>query len=114
MAQRKRQDRSSLRLAEWPGVDDRVLNERSRTSFRARQTAVQAYASGTTLDAIEAATGVRRASLLRLVARAQAAHPDGRLWGFRALVPDVRVRPYQRMCRRVNILLAARSHVLAA
>ncbi|MDP3611753.1 MAG: hypothetical protein Q8R98_07870, partial [Rubrivivax sp.] len=40
--------------------------------------------------------GVDRHTLRRLFARALRPHPDGRVWGWRALVPQTRVKSYER------------------
>jgi putative transposase len=91
-----RTERRPLRLADWPRVDERALSEPARSTFRARRQAVEQYAAGQALAPIESASGVHRATLLRLIARALRPHPDARLWGYRALVPNARVRPYER------------------
>lgn len=91
-----RGDPRSLRLAEWPSLDDRALVEDVRASYLRRRQAVEAYARGDALERIEQASGVHRSTFLRLVRRALQAHPDGRLWGYRALVPHVRVQSYER------------------
>lgn len=97
MATRKRSEQLALRLADWPQVDARALPTAKAEVFRARAAAVGAYALAHPLARIEAETGVHRVTLMRLVARALRAHPDGRLWGYRALVPQTHVRPYERM-----------------
>ncbi|MEJ8859151.1 Mu transposase C-terminal domain-containing protein [Variovorax robiniae] len=86
----------SLRLAEWPVLDGSALPEEQRTVFQRRKLAVEAYARGDTLLGIAEAYGVHGYTVQRLVFRAQQAHPDGRLWGYRALAPHVRVRSYVR------------------
>ena len=95
MANRPRVDRSSLRLADWPQVDDRALSEDVLALYRRRRGAVTAYAAGEPIADV-ATGGVDRHTLRRLVARALRPHADGRLWGWRALVPQVRVRAYER------------------
>lgn len=96
MSDREPSERRPLRLEDWPGVDERALPEPRRILFRKRSQAVALYASGQPLDDIERASAVHRATLRRLIARAQRPHPDGRLWGYRALVPNERVQPYER------------------
>lgn len=95
MASRPRLDRSSLRLREWPAVDDRALGDEVRATFRDRREALQAYANGALIADIEAG-GVDRRTLRRLLQRAQQPHADGRIWGWRALVPQARVKTYER------------------
>ncbi|MDR6861316.1 helix-turn-helix domain-containing protein [Variovorax guangxiensis] len=86
----------SLRLAEWPILDDSALVEGQRAVFQQRKLAIEAYARGETLRRIAEECGIHGYTVQRLVRRAQQAHPDGRLWGYRALVPHVRVRSYER------------------
>ncbi len=95
MANRPRLDRDSLRVSEWPHVDDRALAGHVQAMYRRRRDAVRAYAAGEPMANI-LATGVDRHTLRRLLARALRPHPDGRLWGWRALVPQVRVKSYER------------------
>ena len=86
----------SVLLSEWPVLDDGALPERRRTVYRQRRAAVEAYARGDALNRITQDSGLHRYTVLRLVRRAQQAHADGRLWGYRALVPQARVQSYER------------------
>lgn len=95
MPARPRLDRSSLRLMEWPPFDDRTLAGEALALYRLRRNAVMAYAAGEPMATVEA-MGVDRHTVRRLVARALRPNSDGRLWGWRALVPQARVRPYER------------------
>jgi hypothetical protein len=88
---------SHLRLADWPRLDDKALSEEARAKFRQRCKAVEAYAKGEPVESIERSFGVARATTRRLIARALRAHADGRLWGYRALVPHERVADYERL-----------------
>lgn len=96
MATPPRTEQRAVRLADWPTVDSRALPHAKAAVFKARAAAATAYSRGQPLVGIESATGVHRATLLRLIARALRPHPDGRLWGFRALVPQTHVRAYER------------------
>jgi putative transposase len=86
-----------LRLIDWPEVDAKALRADVRAEYRRRSEAVEAYARGAALADIETNIGVHRGTVLRMIARARKPHPDGRLWGFRALVPRARVQPYERV-----------------
>lgn len=88
--------RIRVQLADWPTVDARALAEPARSVFRTRIRAIEAVARGDLLRVVEAASGLHRAAINRLIARAQLPHPDGRIWGYRALVPQARVRGYVR------------------
>jgi len=97
MPVRIRKHRRPLSLDDWPDVDERALPEPGRNIFRARRTAVELYSKGgETLERVAAETGLHRAALFRLIDRALRPHPDGRLWGYRALVPHSRVQAYER------------------
>lgn len=96
MATPHRTEQRAVRLADWPTVDSRALPHAKAAVLRARAAAATAYSRGQPLVDIESETGVHRATLLRLIARALRPHPDGRLWGFRALVPQTHVRAYER------------------
>ena len=96
MATRKRGEHQVLRLADWPKVDARALPDSQTEVYQARAAAIAAYSLALPLRRIEADTGVHRVTLLRLIARAQRPHSDGRLWGYRALVPQAHVRAYER------------------
>ena len=85
-----------LRVAEWPRLDEQVLDEHVRETYQSRCAAIEAYAQGETVASIETAHGVDRSTLFRMVKRAQRAHADGSLWGYRALVPHVHVAAYER------------------
>lgn len=95
MANRPRLDRESLRVSEWPQLDERALAGDVQTLFRRRRDAVMAYVAGAPIADI-VALGVDGQTLRRLIARALRPHADGRAWGWRALVPQVRVRAYER------------------
>lgn len=95
MANRPRLDRDSLRVGEWPQLDDRALTGDVRSLYRRRRDAVMAYVEGEPVASI-VDMGVDRHTLRRLFARALRPHPDGRVWGWRALVPQVRVASYER------------------
>jgi putative transposase len=96
MSTRKKTERPALRLADWPRVDARALPDAQAEVYRARAAAVAAYSHGHSLARVEDGTGVHRVTLMRLIARALRPHPDGRLWGYRALVPYKHVLPYER------------------
>jgi putative transposase len=95
MASRPRIDRNSLRVRDWPHLDERALSSEVQALYRRRRDAVMAYVGGEPIANI-VAMGVDRYTLRRLLARALQPHSDGRVWGWRALVPQVRVRPYER------------------
>ena len=83
-------------LSQWPEFDPGALPTQQRKTFVARRQAVELYVVNTAVSAIEAQTGIDRRQLYRLLAYGCAAHSDGRVFGWRALVPYTRVAKYQR------------------
>lgn len=94
---RRKPEFQTLDLSTWPTVAWTVFDAAERESIRARTTAIEQYACGATIKEIEQSTGVNRRQLYRLLERALTAHPDGRLYGFRALILHARVGDYVRL-----------------
>ena len=95
MAKRSSWQRAELQIEQWPQVDARALPEAERAMFLQRQATVLAYARGARVkDAVR--EGVNRKTLARMISRALKPHADGRLWGWRALVPHERVKVFER------------------
>jgi len=83
-------------LSLWPTVDPTALGDERRKELLQRIEAVRLYLKPTPVGTIELATGVPRSQLYRLLRRCVEAHPDGRIRGFRALLPYARARSYRR------------------
>lgn len=83
-------------IAEWPRVDLNCLEEGPRAIARRRQCALEMYVNGASHQQIREATGIPRAEVNRLLHRCLAVAGDGRIFGMRALIPGVRVEPYDR------------------
>ncbi|MCK6376490.1 MAG: transposase family protein, partial [Zoogloea sp.] len=92
-----RRIRRQLDSDQWPAFDVAALPDAQRKAFLARRQAVELYAAGATVASIEETAGVVRCELYRLLDRCVTAHEDGRLYGWRALVPYVHVAEYQRV-----------------
>ena len=92
----KRPAAEALDMTRWPGVDVKALALDVRPRFRQRVAAVQAYARGVRISEVERQTGLDRRTLYRTIERAVKAHPDGRPWGYRALIPSLRTKAYER------------------
>lgn len=98
-----RHDRQSIpdalkRLDTWPTVDTTALPPSRRNTYNQRCQAVTLYLTVPELSvaSITTQTGVDRKTLLRLVDRCMATHPDGRVYGFRGAIPGLHVKPYER------------------
>jgi len=86
-----------LDLSSWPAFDASALRNPQRAIYLARRQAIELYVASTSLATIEARTGVKRAHLYRMLDHCLVPHEDGRVFGWRALVPYTRVTPYQRI-----------------
>ncbi len=93
----RRRDLFDADLSHWPVVDSKSLPRVRRHLFERRVAAVEQYLAGMRLHDVQAKHRIDRHSIVRFVERALSPHPDGRLWGYRALVPYARVRAYQRI-----------------
>ncbi|KML38954.1 integrase [Burkholderia cepacia] len=87
----------SLNVTTWPTLAWTGLDPAIAEPVKVRMQAIERYARGDAVHDIEAATGVNRRQLYRLLERGLAPHPDGRIYGYRALVAHVRVAEYVRM-----------------
>jgi hypothetical protein len=90
-------DRVDFNIDSWPSIDEGALSARKLTTFRNRQRAVRLYLAGASGEAVWTACGLKIRYVNRMLhQRCMKAHPDGRIWGWRALVPNVRTRAYTR------------------
>ena len=88
-----------LDLSSWPEFDPGVLTKAQRTTFAAWRCALELYVANTAVAVIEERTGVNRRQIYRLLDNCTALHDDGRAFGWRALVPHVRVSAYRRTAK---------------
>lgn len=84
-------------LNAWPGVDPSALDDSAIALYRSREQALRRYVQGEPVSQIEEATGVIRMQLYRMLRRCLERHPDGRLYGWRALLPQLRIKTYTRI-----------------
>lgn len=94
---RRKGELQELDLASWPTVAFTGLSRNAEEIYQCRAKAIRLYAEGDAVRRIEAATKVERRQLYRLLDRCLSMHPDGRIYGFRALIPYQRIAPYQRV-----------------
>ncbi len=84
-----------LRTTESPRLDAKALTVNVRVIYKSRCAALEAYASGERIEAIEKDHDVSRSTLARMAKRAQRAHADGCVWGYRTLVLFARLKYYE-------------------
>lgn len=80
----------------WPTVDVSLLSDEKAVKVENRKNAIQDYLSDKSVNEISRTVGVDRSELVRLIKRCLATHPDGRIWGWRALIPYCRQKSYER------------------
>lgn len=83
-------------LNTWPTVSSSLVREPFRERFNTACEAVSMYLSGTSTDEIYRLTGYWRAALINMVRRCLELAGDGRIMGFRALLPYSHIKDYQR------------------
>lgn len=90
MSSRKHTARQGLTpdlIREWDVVNVLSLPKEHRDQFQRRVTAIKLYAAKESAKDIAAQTGICRQELDRFVKRTLIPYPDGKVAGFRALVP---------------------------
>jgi putative transposase len=92
----KRPDSEVLDVSRWPSIDINALEDKARQGDQKRVMAIEDYAIGVPIGEVGEKTKLDRRILYRMIERALQAHPDGRPWGFRALVPGSHANAYQR------------------
>jgi len=96
---RRKSSLQDLDTSVWPSVAYTELAEDKREAFQRRMHAVERYVQGDSIHDIEAATGINRRQLYRLIERCLAEHEDGRIYGFRALATYARIASYKRVTK---------------
>jgi putative transposase len=89
---------SELRnLTTWPQVDTSQLSPDVRDIVGRRQRAIRAYLEGHPLEHIRRDCAMTATQIGRCLKRCLAVHPDGRIYGWRALLPYQHTRAYVRL-----------------
>lgn len=82
----------------WPVIDQTSLSEDDRQIYSARETAIRHFVESpdASISDICKTSNITPSSLYRLFQRCCEKHADGRIYGFRALIPYVRIGQYTR------------------
>lgn len=86
----------SLPISKWASVSLDLLSVEDRESINYRARAIILYSEGCTVGEIKRQTGVSGSLVNYLLKRCLSLHSDGQIWGFRALVPNARIKAYTR------------------
>jgi len=90
-------DRVLLDWEQWPNVDELAIEgEGKQEQFACRSRAIKLLLEGVPRNQILSQTGVSGRMAVHWLKRCLSLHPDGRICGFRALIPMVRLAPYRR------------------
>lgn len=81
----------------WPTVDMSSLHGSEQDIFHNRYKAVSLYLNGERLKEICKITGIGITRIPEYVHRCLKLHADGRIYGFRALIPYKRIESYKRI-----------------
>ncbi|MDO8651396.1 MAG: hypothetical protein Q7R66_04330 [Undibacterium sp.] len=88
---------ASINTEKWPTPDEGALQGMAHSSYFDRKNAVLLFLNGESDDSIKRKTGIGAKQAYRLIReRCLEIHPDGLPYGWRALVPYCRIKPYQR------------------
>lgn len=82
-------------ISTWPAVDVTLLGPKTAERYTRRRTGVRTYLEGGS-DAAIRSHHIAPRQVRKLLQRCLALHPDGRIWGERALIPHKRVKTYER------------------
>ncbi len=81
----------------WPTANILTLNEEQQDLFSMREKAILLYiVDNVSLSEIENQTGICPSTLRRLIKRCFMQDSFGQIWGYRALIPQKRVKTYVR------------------
>lgn len=87
----------------WPHPDEGAFSPNIRAMYSNRKKGVLLYLDGNSQSIIFKESGLKINQVHRLIVnRCLAPHPDGRIYGWRGLVPQIRIRPYKRK-RKVRV-----------
>lgn len=85
-----------LQCNQWPTVETEELEGQKLERFHTLKAAMEAVCKGERQSHVARRFGVSRSNLTHLLKRCVARHPDGRLWGYRALIKNTRQKDYTR------------------
>lgn len=84
-------------LSLWPSPDEGALTGIIREQYFDRKVAVKLYLKSVPAEQLKHETGIGEKQVYRLInERCLVLHEDGRLYGWRGLIPHIHIRPYKR------------------
>lgn len=80
----------------WPSVDPSALNKKNKQIYENRERAIKLYLNGVAHKTISQETGISRSQTSKLIKKCLLVHSDGKIFGFRGLLPFNRQKKYIR------------------
>ena len=92
-------DPDKKKLEFWPLAEPQGLSPARKELFERRCAAISGYMRGESLLHLAATYRISPWQIRRLRNRCLASHPDGRIWGYRGLIPHKRMKAYARLSK---------------
>jgi len=93
-------DQEGFSVESWPTVDEGALSAEDLAQFQRHKRAVLLYLSGTSYATLYEETGFKARYINHTIRnRCMFPHPDGRVHGWRALIPGLHITKYTRKKR---------------
>ncbi|MFZ2329064.1 MAG: hypothetical protein WAW73_19270 [Rhodoferax sp.] len=90
-------DREGFSVESWPTIDEGALSAEALEIFQRRRRAVLLYLSGASYDTLYEETGFKARYINHTIRnRCMHPHPDGQVYGWRALIPGLHISAYTR------------------
>lgn len=90
-------DREGFSVESWPTIDEGALSAAALEIFQRRRRAVLLYLSGASNDTLYVETGFKARYINHTIRnRCMHPHPDGLVYGWRALIPGLHISAYTR------------------
>lgn len=89
-------DPTQADMSTWPTVNTSLLTDKERLRFQKLEKVLEEYLAGRKVKDICKRHKISRVEIIRVLKRCLATHPDGQVWGLRALISHIHQNGYQR------------------
>ncbi|TKC19267.1 helix-turn-helix domain-containing protein [Robertmurraya kyonggiensis] len=90
-------DKEKLDRSKWPTVHEDSLEPKKRNTFLKRKDVIDMYLDGEkTIEEICETCGINHTDLYRLLKRCISEDENNSVYGYKALIPRYRIKPYTR------------------
>ncbi|WP_215902799.1 hypothetical protein, partial [Acinetobacter seifertii] len=82
----------------WPTFDEMSLTEKTKKIYNLRKKGVYLYVAGASDEKFRDEIGLSKKQIYRLITeRCIQIHPDGKIYGWRGLIPNINLKKYTRI-----------------